>query len=65
MWLDKAATWTLAEELSGCALVDPIVRESVTCYEGDRTRRHDGASAAAFCPACELRAAGYKKFKSR
>ena len=26
MWIDKAATWALAEELGGAALVDLIVR---------------------------------------
>jgi 7-cyano-7-deazaguanine synthase len=31
MWIDKAATWALAEELGGPALVDLIVEESVTC----------------------------------
>jgi 7-cyano-7-deazaguanine synthase len=64
MWLDKAATWTLAEELGGSALVDLIVRESVTCYEGDRTRRHDWGFGCGVCPACELRAAGYEKYKA-
>src|SRR5471032_3180098 len=37
MRLDKAATWRLAEELGGPALVDLIVAETVTCYEGNRT----------------------------
>jgi 7-cyano-7-deazaguanine synthase len=64
MWLDKAATWTLAEELGGSALVDLIVRETVTCYEGDRTHSHDWGFGCGACPACELRAAGYKKYRA-
>ena len=64
MWLDKAATWKLAEEMGGAALVDLIVRDSVTCYEGDVTRRHDWGFGCGACPACELRAAGYKKYKA-
>jgi 7-cyano-7-deazaguanine synthase len=64
MWLDKAATWKLAEELGGTALVDLIVRDSVTCYEGDVTRRNDWGFGCGACPACELRAAGYKKYKA-
>jgi len=64
MWLDKAATWKLAEELGGSALVDLIVRETVTCYEGDRTQEHDWGFGCGVCPACELRAAGYAKFRA-
>lgn len=62
MWIDKAATWRLAEELGGKALVDLIVEETVTCYEGDRTNRHDWGYGCGQCPACELRAAGHAKY---
>jgi 7-cyano-7-deazaguanine synthase len=41
MRLDKMQTWALAEELGGRALIDLIVEETVTCYEGDRTHRHE------------------------
>ena len=61
MWIDKAATWTLAEELGGEALVDLIVEETVTCYEGDRTQRHDWGYGCGACPACELRADGLRE----
>ena len=64
MWIDKAATWRLAEELGGKALVDLIVEESVTCYEGDRSRRHDWGYGCGQCPACELRAVGYSKYRA-
>ena len=64
MWLDKAATWKLAEELGGSVLVDLIVRETVTCYEGDRVTAHDWGFGCGVCPACELRAAGYAKFRA-
>jgi 7-cyano-7-deazaguanine synthase len=63
MWIDKAATWALAETLGGAALVDLIVRETVTCYQGDITRRHDWGRGCGACPACELRAAGYEKYR--
>jgi 7-cyano-7-deazaguanine synthase len=63
MWIDKAATWALAEELGGRALVDLIVEETVTCYEGDRNNRHDDwGYGCGKCPACELRAAGYTRY---
>jgi 7-cyano-7-deazaguanine synthase len=64
MRLDKAATWALAEELGGPGLVDLIVRETVTCYEGDRRNAHDWGFGCGVCPACELRAAGYLKYRS-
>jgi 7-cyano-7-deazaguanine synthase len=63
MWIDKAATWRMAEQLGGKALVDLIVEESVTCYEGDTSNRHDWGHGCGQCPACQLRAAGYAKFK--
>jgi 7-cyano-7-deazaguanine synthase len=64
MWIDKAATWRMAEELGGPKLVDLIVEETVTCYEGDRTHRHDWGYGCARCPSCELRAAGYAGYKA-
>ena len=39
MWIDKAATWALAQELGGGALVDLIIEHTHTCYIGD----HDAA----------------------
>jgi 7-cyano-7-deazaguanine synthase len=64
MWIDKAATWRLAEQLGGKGLVDLIVEETVTCYEGDRAQRHPWGYGCGQCPACELRAAGYSKYKA-
>jgi 7-cyano-7-deazaguanine synthase len=64
MRIDKAATWSLAEELGGAALVDLIREETVTCYEGDRAHRHDWGYGCGVCPACDLRAKGYAKFRS-
>jgi 7-cyano-7-deazaguanine synthase len=62
MWIDKAATWRLAEELGGKSLVELIVEETVTCYEGDRAHRHDWGYGCGKCPACDLRATGYSKY---
>jgi 7-cyano-7-deazaguanine synthase len=61
MWIDKAATWKMAEDLGGKALVDLIVRETVTCYAGDPTP-HDWGRGCGACPACDLRARGYRKY---
>ena len=62
MWLDKAETWELADELGGQALVDLVVEETHTCYLGDREHRHDWGYGCGTCPACELRAKGYEKW---
>jgi len=62
MRIDKAATWALAESLGGKALVDLIAEETVTCYQGDRSHRHDWGYGCGTCPACDLRAKGYAKY---
>lgn len=73
MWIDKAQTWRLAHELgqtSGVAdggdrLIDLIVEHSHTCYLGDRSQRHDWGYGCGRCPACELRARGWERYRGR
>jgi 7-cyano-7-deazaguanine synthase len=65
MWIDKAATWALAEMLGGKKLLDLVLEETVTCYEGDHSSRHDWGYGCGVCPSCKLRADGYAKFVSR
>lgn len=62
MWIDKAATWALADDLGGEGLIETIVEETHTCYLGDRARRHAWGFGCGTCPACELRAAGFEKW---
>ena len=62
MRLSKAQSWTLAEEIGGEALVDLIVEHSHSCYRGDRTQRFDWGYGCGECPACELRAKGWKSY---
>ena len=62
MWIDKAQTWAMAHRLGGQALVDLIVEETHTCYQGDRTQRHAWGYGCGACPACELRAAGWARY---
>ena len=72
MWIDKAQTWKLAQDLGdasgvaggGKALVDLIIEHSHTCYLGDRTHRHAWGYGCGSCPACELRARGYEGFSA-
>jgi 7-cyano-7-deazaguanine synthase len=63
MWLDKTATWGLAEELGGAPLVELIVEHTHSCYLGDRANRHDWGYGCGTCPACELRAAGWRRWR--
>lgn len=62
MWIDKAATWQLAETLGGRVLVDVIREHSHTCYVGDRQHRHPWGYGCGICPACELRARGWQAY---
>jgi 7-cyano-7-deazaguanine synthase len=64
MWLDKSQTWALAEELGGPALVEAIIEHSHTCYLGERGARHTWGYGCGECPACRIRAEGFKKWRN-
>lgn len=63
MWRDKAATWALAHDLGGDALVETIREQSHSCYLGDRTQHHAWGYGCGTCPACELRAGGWDRWQ--
>ncbi len=62
MWIDKAQTFALARDLGGQAFLDMVVAETHSCYAGDRTQVHDWGRGCGVCPACELRAEGWRRF---
>jgi len=62
MWRDKRATWELARELGGDALVELIREDSHSCYRGERGLRHDWGYGCGQCPACDLRRKGWEAF---
>ena len=64
MWLTKAETWGLAAALGGEELVELIVQETHTCYQGDRTP-HDWGRGCGQCPACDLRAKGWTTWNAQ
>ena len=64
MWLDKAATWALADELGGEAFVQLIVEHTHTCYLGQRDQRHAWGYGCGECPACVLRRDGWLRWKA-
>jgi 7-cyano-7-deazaguanine synthase len=65
MWLDKKATWELALSIGGATLVELIRVETHSCYLGNRTDIHDWGYGCGHCPACELRANGWQRFKEK
>jgi 7-cyano-7-deazaguanine synthase len=64
MWLDKAATWKLAEQLGGTDFVELIRSATHTCYLGQREHLHAWGFGCGTCPACELRAKGYQEYQA-
>jgi 7-cyano-7-deazaguanine synthase len=64
MWIDKAGTWEMAEQLGGPALVDLIVTHTHTCYTPDRTTHHAWGTGCGACPACDLRVKGWEKWQT-
>ncbi|HPF23215.1 MAG TPA: 7-cyano-7-deazaguanine synthase QueC [Hyphomonas sp.] len=64
MYINKAGTWAMADELGGPDLVGLIVEDTHTCYLGDRSHRHDWGYGCGTCPACELRAGGWTRWRA-
>ena len=64
MWIDKAETFALAVEIGGEAFLDLLIEDSHSCYLGDRGKRHDWGYGCGSCPACELRARGWERYRA-
>jgi 7-cyano-7-deazaguanine synthase len=62
MWIDKADTWNMAQDLGGEDLLEVVRKETHTCYLGERGALHDWGYGCGSCPACALRARGYQHF---
>ena len=65
MWVDKAETFAMAERIGGKAFLEIVIEDSHSCYLGDRSKRHEWGFGCGECPACQLRAQGFAKFKGR
>lgn len=63
MWLDKAQTWTLAEDLGSSHLTEIVRTETHSCYNGDRTHLHAWGYGCGTCPACDLRRNGFERYR--
>jgi len=64
MFIDKAATWGLAEQLGGLQLTSLIVEHTHTCYLGQRDLRHAWGYGCGDCPACTLRRNGFARWRA-
>ena len=62
MWIDKAATFALAQAIGGAGLVDLVIEETHSCYLGERGIRHPWGYGCGECPACRLRANGFAQW---
>lgn len=58
MWLNKAKTWRLADELGA---MDDIIAIARTCYNNSDTENVWGKGCGG-CPACQLRKKGYYEY---
>ena len=63
MWLDKAATWALAQHLGGEPLLEVLLEHTHTCYRNERGPRHDWGYGCGECPACALRKRGFEQWR--
>jgi 7-cyano-7-deazaguanine synthase len=72
MHMNKAATFEMAK---GVGVLELVLNESHTCYNGVRQESYDDADGATSyrhewghgcgaCPACELRAKGWEEYKN-
>ena len=64
MWLTKAQTWAMTEQLGGQPLNDLIIEHTHTCYLGDRSHRHPWGYGCGTCPACSLRREGFEAYSA-
>ena len=63
MWIDKAATWRMAQQLGGDLLVSLVQEHTHTCYLGDHSTKNVWGYGCGTCPACSLRKTGFEGFR--
>jgi len=57
--LTKAETFQMAKDEG---VLDLVLEESHTCYNGDRSVKHEWGYGCGNCPACELRKRGWNEY---
>lgn len=63
MWIDKTATWRMAQQLGGNLLVRLVQEHTHTCYLGDHSTKNVWGYGCGTCPACALRKTGFEGFR--
>lgn len=59
MHLNKAQTFEMAEKVG---ILETVINDTHTCYNGDHSTKHDWGFGCGECPACNLRQAGYEVY---
>ena len=62
MFLNKAEIWELSDQLGH---LQEIIESTHTCYNGIRDQLHDWGYGCGSCPACKLRADGYRLYMEK
>jgi 7-cyano-7-deazaguanine synthase len=62
MFVNKADTWRVAEELGGQRFVSLIKEKTHSCYKGTRETLYDWGYGCNACPACDLRRKGHEMY---
>lgn len=62
MWLSKAQSWKLLEDIAGKKSVKFVIEHTHSCYKGERSHRYEWGYGCNDCPACELRKKGYEEY---
>lgn len=62
MYLTKADTFQMAADLN---VLNYVLENTHTCYVGNHTDRHEWGYGCGKCPACQVRANGWKEFVGR
>jgi 7-cyano-7-deazaguanine synthase len=63
MWLNKANTWAMINDIGGKDAINLCIDHTHTCYKGVRNIKHDWGYGCDDCPACHLRKNGYAEYK--
>jgi 7-cyano-7-deazaguanine synthase len=59
MFLTKADTWAMIQQLGGDRFTALVVEHTHSCYLGERSVRHPWGYGCGACPACTLRRSGH------
>jgi 7-cyano-7-deazaguanine synthase len=62
MFMNKAEIWELSNQLGH---LQEIIELTHTCYNGTRDQLHDWGYGCDSCPACKLRADGYRLYMEK